>query len=34
MKKDLSKGALMKEASFWSNLKRSIKENPNKVCQK
>lgn len=34
MKKILSKKALMKEASFWNNLKRAIKENPGKICQK
>ncbi len=34
MKKTLSKEALVKEAAFWSELKKAVKENPGKVCHK
>lgn len=34
MKKAVSKQALMKEASFWNDLKKAVRENPGKVCHK
>jgi hypothetical protein len=34
MKRLLSGKVLLKEASFWDNLKKAIKENPGKVCHK
>jgi len=34
MKKTLSQKALNEEAAFWDSLKKSIKENPGKVCHK
>jgi hypothetical protein len=34
MKRPISDKALMKEASFWDDLKRVIKENPVKACHK
>jgi len=34
MKRPLSEKALMKEASFWGELKRIMKENPVKACHK
>jgi hypothetical protein len=32
MKKTLSKKALVKEAAFWSNFSKAIKDNPGKTC--
>jgi hypothetical protein len=34
MKKPLNNKALVKEASFWGDLKRAMKENPVKACHK
>lgn len=34
MKKTVSKVALLKEASFWTGLKKAAGENPGKVCHK
>ncbi len=34
MKKALSKKALEKEATFWSNVKKAISENTVKACHK
>jgi len=34
MKKVLSKEALDREASFWNNIKRALKESPVKACRK
>ncbi len=34
MKKTVSKKALVKEAAFWSDFSRAVKENPGKVCHK
>ncbi len=34
MKKALSKEALVKEAAFWSDFRKAVKENPGKVCHK
>jgi hypothetical protein len=34
MKKTVSKKALVKEAAFWSDFTRAVKENPGKVCHK
>jgi hypothetical protein len=34
MKKPLRKEALIKEAGFWSAMKRALKENPARVCRK
>ena len=34
MKKALSKKALAKEAAFWSDLSRAVKENTGKICHK
>jgi len=34
MKRPLSKKALVKEASFWGDLKRIMNENPVKACHK
>jgi hypothetical protein len=32
--KTLSKKVLEKEASFWTSLKKVMKENPGKACHK
>ena len=34
MKKPLTEKALVKEASFWGDLKRSMKGNSAKACHK
>ncbi len=34
MKKTLSKEALVKESAFWGDLRRTVKENPGKICHK
>jgi len=34
MKKTLSKKALVKEAAFWNEIKKVVRENPGKVCHK
>jgi len=34
MRKTLSKRALAKEASFWNNFKKVVKDNPGKLCHK
>jgi hypothetical protein len=34
MKKPLSKRASQLEASLWHNLKKALRDNLNKVCQK
>ena len=34
MKKILSKEALEKEASFWTTMKKALKESPAKECRK
>jgi hypothetical protein len=34
MKKVLSKEALDREASFWTSLKKALKESPVKACRK
>jgi len=34
MKKTLSKKALVKEAAFWSDFGKAVKENPGKICHK
>jgi hypothetical protein len=34
MSKPLSRKALLKEASFWSSLKKAAQENPGKTCRK
>jgi hypothetical protein len=34
MSKPLSKKALIKEAAFWSNLKKRVNENAGKTCLK
>ena len=34
VKKTVSKEALVKEAAFWSALKKAAKENPGKICHK
>jgi hypothetical protein len=34
VKKPLSKRAVLKEAEFWGNLKKALKENPAKRCHK
>ncbi len=34
MKKPLSKKASQLEASFWNDLKKVLRDNPTKVCQK
>ena len=34
MKKTLSKAALVKEAAFWANFRKAVKENPGKICHK
>jgi hypothetical protein len=34
MKRPLSEKAVIKEASFWEDLKRVMKENPVKACHK
>jgi hypothetical protein len=34
MKKPLSKKASQREASFWNNLKKALRDTPMKVCQK
>jgi hypothetical protein len=34
MKKAVSKEALDREATFWGKMKRSVAENPRKVCHK
>jgi hypothetical protein len=33
-KKTLSRAALVKETSFWSDFKKAVKGNPGKVCHK
>jgi len=32
--KIISKKALEREASFWDNIKKALKENPGKACHK
>ena len=34
MKKALSREALLKEAAFWGNMKKALKEVPAKSCRK
>jgi hypothetical protein len=34
MKKPLSKEASRREEAFWKGLKRLVKENPARLCQK
>lgn len=34
MKKTMSKKSLVKEAAFWADLSKAVKENPGKVCHK
>jgi hypothetical protein len=34
MRKPLNSKALVKEASFWGDLKKIMKENPIKACHK
>ena len=34
MKKTVSKKALAKEAAFWSDFSKAVKENPGKICHK
>lgn len=34
MKKTMGKKALVKEATFWADLRRMVRENPGKVCHK
>jgi hypothetical protein len=34
MKKTVSKKALVKEAAFWSDFRKAVKENPGKICHK
>jgi len=34
MKKPLSKQASRLEASLWDDLKKALRDNPTKVCQK
>ena len=34
MKKTLSKKALVKEAAFWADFRKVVRENPGKVCHK
>ncbi len=34
MKKILSKEVLDREAAFWTNLKKAVKESPVKACRK
>jgi hypothetical protein len=34
VKKTVSREALVKEAAFWTALKKAAKENPGKVCHK
>jgi len=34
MKRPLSSKTLEKEAAFWEDFKKAIKENPGKVCHK
>jgi hypothetical protein len=34
MKKTLSKKALVKEAAFWTEIKKVERESPGKVCHK
>jgi hypothetical protein len=34
MKKMVSKDALVKEAAFWGKMKKTVAENPRKVCHK
>jgi hypothetical protein len=34
VKKTLSKKALVKEAAFWSDFRKAVKENPGKICHK
>jgi hypothetical protein len=34
VKKTVSKKALVKEASFWSDFRRAVKDGPGKVCHK
>jgi hypothetical protein len=34
MKKPLSRKASQREASLWNDLKKALKDNPTKVCQK
>ena len=34
MKRPLSKKAFQLEASLWNNLKKALKDNPAKACQK
>lgn len=34
MRKTLSKKDLLKEAAFWTGMKKVLKENPGKVCHK
>lgn len=34
MKKTVSKEALDREAAFWGAIKRTVSDNPRKVCHK
>ena len=34
MKKTVNKKALAKEAAFWSDFSKAVKENPGKICHK
>jgi hypothetical protein len=34
VKKTVSREALVKEAAFWTALKKAAKENPGKLCHK
>ncbi len=34
MKKPVSAKALAREASYWSTLKKALREDPSKVCLK
>ena len=34
MKKTLSKEALVREAALWETIKRTVSEQPRKVCHK
>lgn len=34
MRKTMSKKALVKEAAFWEGIKKTVTENPRKVCRK
>jgi hypothetical protein len=34
MKRPMSKKALLKEATFWNDLKKVMKESPGRLCHK